>query len=213
MSGQTNYITEVPWTDTITTWYVHINDAYNRLISKRGKRLRARGPEPKFSDSEVITVSLIIETFFQGHEEVGYSSMPTIRVAGIKIVKKMKTEKKMSRPKSREKRKKAFMQEAEKLFDEMDNWYDKNPDASFEDIENRARIERREMMGKSLGVLINGRDVGKTLEAPDCDECEKAMTFKDYREKMIYGIEGDTVLERAYYVCDNCEKQTLFPPR
>lgn len=73
MNGQSNYITEEPWTDTITTWYVHINDAYNRLISKRGKRLRARGPEPDFSDSEVITVSLIIETFFQGHEEVGYS--------------------------------------------------------------------------------------------------------------------------------------------
>ncbi len=73
MNGRTNYITEQTWTDTITTWYVHINDAYNRLISKRGKRLRTRGPEPDFSDSEVITVSLIIETFFQGHEEVGYS--------------------------------------------------------------------------------------------------------------------------------------------
>ena len=73
MNGPTNYITEEPWTNTITTWYVHINDAYNRLISKRGKRLRSRGPEPAFSDSEVITVSLIIETFFQGHEEVGFS--------------------------------------------------------------------------------------------------------------------------------------------
>ena len=73
MNGRTDYITEQTWTDTITTWYVHINDAYNRLISKRGKRLRTRGPEPDFSDSEVITVSLIIETFFQGHEEVGYS--------------------------------------------------------------------------------------------------------------------------------------------
>jgi len=73
MNGRTNYITEQTWIDTITTWYVHINDAYNRLISKRGKRLRTRGPEPDFSDSEVITVSLIIETFFQGHEEVGYS--------------------------------------------------------------------------------------------------------------------------------------------
>ena len=72
MNGQTNYITEASWTDTITTWYV-LNDAYNRLITKRGKRLRTRGPEPEFSDSEVITVSLIIETFFQGHEEVGYS--------------------------------------------------------------------------------------------------------------------------------------------
>ena len=73
MNGQTNYITEESWVDTITIWYVQINNAYNRLISKRGKRLRSRGPEPAFSDSEVITVSLIIETFFQGHEEVGYS--------------------------------------------------------------------------------------------------------------------------------------------
>ena len=73
MNGQTNYITENSWADTITSWYVHINDAYNRLIAKRGKRLRSRGPEPRFSDSEVITVSLIVETFFQGHEEIGYS--------------------------------------------------------------------------------------------------------------------------------------------
>jgi len=114
---------------------------------------------------------------------------------------------------SRESRKKAFMEEAEKMFDEIDNWYDKNPDASFEEIESQARVARREMMGKSLGVIINGRDVGKTLEAPECDGCQKEMTFKDYREKTIYGVEGDTVLERAYYVCEDCEKQTLFPPR
>ena len=42
MNGLTNYITEQTWTDTITAWYVHINDGYNRLISKRGKRLRSR---------------------------------------------------------------------------------------------------------------------------------------------------------------------------
>lgn len=73
MNGLTNYITEQPWTDTITTWFTQVEDAYAHLITKRGQRLRSRGPEPKFSDSEVITVSLIIETFFQGHEEVGYA--------------------------------------------------------------------------------------------------------------------------------------------
>ena len=119
----------------------------------------------------------------------------------------------MSRPMTRERRKKAFTQEAEKMFDEIDNWYDENPSASFEEIENRARSARREMMGKSLGIVINGRDVGKTLEAPKCDKCQKEMLFEDYREKTIYGVEGDTRLERAYYVCKDCEKQTLFPPR
>jgi len=73
MNGLTNYITERPWTDTITIWYVLVDDAYQDLIAKRGRPLRGRGPAPKFSDSEVITTSLILETFFQGHEEVGYA--------------------------------------------------------------------------------------------------------------------------------------------
>ena len=73
MNGQTNYITEQSWIDTIIIWFVLVDDAYKRLIEKRGKRLGARGPEPKFSDSEVITVALIIETFFRGHEEVGHA--------------------------------------------------------------------------------------------------------------------------------------------
>ena len=73
MNGLTNYITERTWSDIVTTWFVLVDDAYQRLIAKRGKRLRASGAEPNFSDSEVITVSLIIETFFQGHEEVGYA--------------------------------------------------------------------------------------------------------------------------------------------
>lgn len=73
MKGLTDYITERPWADTITTWYVLVDDAYQRLIKRREQPLRASGPEPTFSDSEVITVSLIIETFFQGNEEVGYA--------------------------------------------------------------------------------------------------------------------------------------------
>ncbi len=43
------------------------------MVVKRGHRWRRRGPEPTFGDSEVITVLLIVETFFQGHEEVGYA--------------------------------------------------------------------------------------------------------------------------------------------
>lgn len=73
MNGLTDYITHRPWTETITTWYVQVDEAYQRLIAKRGGPLRLSGPEPSFSDSEVITVSLVIETFFQGHEEVGYA--------------------------------------------------------------------------------------------------------------------------------------------
>ncbi len=50
-----------------------MDDAYCRLVAQRGRPFRVSGPEPTFSDSEVISVSLIIETFFQGHEELGYA--------------------------------------------------------------------------------------------------------------------------------------------
>jgi hypothetical protein len=73
MNGLTNYITERPWEDTITCWYVLVDDSYGRLLTKRARPLRTSGPAPSFSDSEVITVALIIEAFFQGHEEVGYA--------------------------------------------------------------------------------------------------------------------------------------------
>ena len=73
MNGLTNYITAQPWEDTITLWYVLVDDAYQRILARRGRPLRASGPAPSFADPEVITVALIIETFFQGHEEVGYA--------------------------------------------------------------------------------------------------------------------------------------------
>jgi len=73
MNGLTNYITHRPWQETITAWYALVDDAYQRLVARRGQPLRPSGPAPRFSDSEVITVGLIIETFFQGHEEVGYA--------------------------------------------------------------------------------------------------------------------------------------------
>lgn len=73
MNGLTNYITEWNWNDIITTWYVWVDDMYQVIVETLAEPLRSRGPEPQMTDSEVITVSLIIETFFQGHEEVGYA--------------------------------------------------------------------------------------------------------------------------------------------
>lgn len=118
----------------------------------------------------------------------------------------------MTRPMSRVARKAAFMEQAEEMFEELESWYDQNQIASFEEIEARARQARRKMMGESLGIMINGRDVGKTKKAPACVKCNQPMEFKDYRPKMVYGLEGETRLERAYYTCRVCEKQTLFPP-
>jgi hypothetical protein len=121
-------------------------------------------------------------------------------------------ERKMTRPMSRADRKAAVMKQAERMFEKLEGWYDQNPEASFEEIEEQARRLRRKMMGASLAIVINGRDVGKAEQAPRCGQCEETMEFKGYRTKTVFGLEGETELERAYYVCNVCEKQTLFPP-
>jgi len=69
MNGLTDYITSGRWEDIFTIWYVTVDDAYQALERRYGAWRRA-GPEPTFSDSEVITIALICDTFFHGHEEL-----------------------------------------------------------------------------------------------------------------------------------------------
>src|SRR5436190_16710293 len=70
MTGLTDFITEERWSDIATVWYVLIDDAY-RVLENHFGAWRKRGPKPVFSDSEVITVSLLIDTYFSGNEELG----------------------------------------------------------------------------------------------------------------------------------------------
>ena len=118
----------------------------------------------------------------------------------------------MVRVMSRVQRRAMFIEHAAQMFDALEGWYDKHPDASFGEIEAEARRRRRELMGEALAILINGRDQGFQLEPPVCEECGQPMKFERYRGWTIYGLEGDTQLMRAYYVCPRCSGDTLFPP-
>lgn len=68
MRGLTDYITECDWVDIFTVWFVLVDDGYQAQFGRQ--RLRRSGPEPHMSDSEVITVSLICDTYFHGDEEL-----------------------------------------------------------------------------------------------------------------------------------------------
>ena len=119
----------------------------------------------------------------------------------------------MSRPMSRAQRQATFLEEAAHMFNHLEDWYDQHPDASFGEIEAQARQQRRQLMGRALALLINGRDRGYQNEAPSCAKCEQPMRFERYRTRRVYGLEGDTQLSRAYYRCPVCKRQTFFPPR
>ncbi len=66
-------------------------------------------------------------------------------------------------------------------------------------------------MGKALAQLVNGRDTDAQIELPKCKQCGEKMKFEGYGEWSIQGLEGDSTVERAYYVCPNCKSETLFP--
>ena len=118
----------------------------------------------------------------------------------------------MYRQMSRAQREAVFVEKAAQMYGALEEWYDQHPEASFGEIEAEARRLRRELMGEGLAVLINGRDTGYQPEAPLCAVCDQAMEFKGHRRWGISGLEGETVLMRAYYVCPECEGETLFPP-
>lgn len=58
---------------------------------------------------------------------------------------------------SRAQRREAFLDLAEQAFDELETWYDAHPDASFAEIEAKAREVRRAWMGQGLELRINQR--------------------------------------------------------
>jgi hypothetical protein len=118
----------------------------------------------------------------------------------------------MYRQMSRAQREAAFLEKAAQMYSTLEDWYDRHPEASFGEIEAEARRLRRELMGEGLAVLINGRDTGYQLQAPSCAQCGQAMEFKGHRRWGLSGLEGETTLMRAYYVCPECEGETLFPP-
>ena len=118
----------------------------------------------------------------------------------------------MIRQMSRAQREAAFLERAAQMYATLEDWYDQHPEASFGEIEAEARRLRHKLMGEGLAVRINGRDTGYRPEAPRCSVCEQAMEFKGHRRGGISGLEGETALMRAYYVCPGCKGETLFPP-
>ena len=118
----------------------------------------------------------------------------------------------MGHLRSRAQREAEFMEAARQMYAGLEDWYDQHPAASFGEIEVEARRRRRAMMGQALKILVNERDRGYQLTPPQCPECHQPMEFEGYRPWHVWGLEGDTTLERAYYVCPRCAGQTLFPP-
>lgn len=109
-------------------------------------------------------------------------------------------------------RREQFLALAAQAYEELETWYDQHPDATFAEIEAKAREVRQALMGRGLEILINQRRHTADITAPACPTCGKPMRLKGRRAKRVNGLEGQSRIERSYYVCPNGCGQTAFPP-
>ena len=110
-----------------------------------------------------------------------------------------------------EKEKGAFLEAVAKQYDELRQWREKQPAASFDEIAGEVTSRRRELMGTLLGQLACHHGDGEEVEGLPCPDCGGEMIYKGRPKRDVSHLEGETALERAYYYCVQCESG-LFPP-
>lgn len=74
MPSVTSFITEYPWEHILTVLFVLIDDTCLILYGDRNLP-RERGPAPILADSEIMTLAIWIETFYEGHEERAWADL------------------------------------------------------------------------------------------------------------------------------------------
>jgi hypothetical protein len=116
----------------------------------------------------------------------------------------------MSKP-NQEKEREAFLEAMAKQYDELCQWREKHPEASFDEIAGQVTSRRRELMGKLLSQLACHHGDGEEVEGLPCPDCGGVMLYKGLQKRDVIHLEGETALERAYYYCVHCERG-LFPP-
>lgn len=104
-----------------------------------------------------------------------------------------------------------FMTRAGELWDDFDAWYEANPEATFDEIDEHLGQRRRAVLGEMLELRLRQDDLGATPEAPCCEGCGKPMGFKGYLTKNVQGLDVDVGISRAYFHCPTC-KVGVFPP-
>jgi len=105
----------------------------------------------------------------------------------------------------------AFMGAAEQLWNAFNAWYKAHPEATFDEMEQELGRLRRVLMGDTLVLALQQGDLGAKAEAPCCERCGRTMEFQGYPRKEVHGLEGDSRIPRAYYLCPCCDAG-LFPP-
>ena len=106
---------------------------------------------------------------------------------------------------------------SEEIVGDMDSWNKSNPDATFLEIEEKAR----ELVSKLEVTLIEKSALEREEEnwaekmeeeRPTCPKCKVPLVSRGKRMRSLQGAQGREIkLKRTYGTCPNCGT-SLFPP-
>ena len=110
-----------------------------------------------------------------------------------------------------EKERSGFLEAVAAKYDELRQWRAQHPEASFDEIARQVTPRRRELLGQLLNQLACQHGDGEAVAGVPCPDCGKMMSYKGRPKRTVEHLEGETILERAYYCCAQCESG-FFPP-
>ena len=99
----------------------------------------------------------------------------------------------------------------EAIYEELYEWREAHPEASFDEIASQVTPLRRRLMGELLEQLARQHGSGQVAEGMMCEVCGEAMAYKGEAKREVEHLEGESHLKRAYYYCARCEGG-IFPP-
>lgn len=116
----------------------------------------------------------------------------------------------MSR-KQQEESKERLLAQFEAMYEDLYEWREAHPEASFDEIANQVTPLRRKLIGELLGQLARQAGSGQVAEGVGCEVCGEPMEYKGEPQRDVEHLEGESDLKRAYYYCARCEGG-IFPP-
>ena len=111
----------------------------------------------------------------------------------------------------REQDKRRWEAKCEDMYDELYEWRERHPEASFDEIANQVTARRQGLMGVLMSQLALQHGSGEVVEGLTCEQCGQALAYKGEPRRGVEHLEGQADLERAYYHCPHC-KGGIFPP-
>ena len=97
------------------------------------------------------------------------------------------------------------------MYDELYQWRERHPEASFDEIGHQVTPRRQELMGELMIQLALQHGSGEAVEGLVCEEIGQELTYKGQSEREVEHLEGEARIKRANYHGAHCAGG-IFPP-